>query len=30
MRRVWDSLKYREIIIKVVIQIQHSVLLKII
>ncbi len=30
MRRVWDSLIYREIIIKVVIQIQHSVLLKII
>ena len=30
MRRVWDSLIYRESIIKVVIQIQHSVLLKII
>ena len=30
MRRVWDSLIYCEIIIKVVIQIQHSVLLKII
>ena len=30
MRRVWDSLIYREIIIKVVVRIQHSVLLKII
>ena len=30
MRRVWDSLIYREIIIKVVVRIQNSVLLKII